>query len=448
MVQFPQGDSFPAEWLNRECFCIGADRDRLHDWLRRDLAARGFDWRIVETHPHLFSELPVFVRREHIERMREIVAAIETVARNPAYVADALADAPPIARHVTGARGVFFGYDFHLGADGPRVIEVNTNAGGALLNGELAAAQQACCPEVRDWLAGPPADPRCFEAQIVRDFHAEWRRARPDAGAGPACIAIVDESPADQYLYPEFLLFQRLFEAHGLRALVVDPRELVFADGALRAGGQRIDLVYNRLTDFYLEAPGHAALREAHLADATVVTPHPRAHALYASKRNLAWWTDRAQLTAWGIAPATIDTLLGGIPATRVVRPEDSAALWSERARWFFKPAHGYGSRGSYRGDKVSRRAFAGIVAGDYVAQAVVPPSERCLRDGAEVRSLKVDIRNYVYDGEVQLLAARLYQGQTTNFRTPGGGFAPVFYPRAAAHRVTPMPEAHPDRVS
>jgi hypothetical protein len=222
----------------------------------------------------------------------------------------------------------------------------------------------------------------------------------------------------------------------------------VFADGTLRAGVERIDLVYNRLTDFYLDAPDHAALREAYLADATVVTPHPHAHALYASKRNLAWWTDRTQLAAWGIAPATIDTLLAGIPATRVVRPQDAAALWSERARWFFKPAHGYGSRGSYRGDKVSRRAFAGIVTGDYVAQAVVPPSERCLREGADVRSLKVDIRNYVYDGEVQLLAARLYQGQTTNFRTPGGGFAPVFYPRAAIDRVTTVPRARTDRVS
>jgi len=27
----------------------------------------------------------------------------------------------------------------------------------------------------------------------------------------------------------------------------------------------------------------------------------------------------------------------------------------------------------------------------------------------------------------VQFITARLYQGQTTNFRTPGGGFAPVF---------------------
>ena len=39
---------------------------------------------------------------------------------------------------------------------------------------------------------------------------------------------------------------------------------------------------------------------------------------------------------------------------------------------------------------------------------------------------LKIDLRNYAYRGRVQLLTARLYQGQTTNFRTPGGGFAPV----------------------
>ena len=38
-----------------------------------------------------------------------------------------------------------------------------------------------------------------------------------------------------------------------------------------------------------------------------------------------------------------------------------------------------------------------------------------------------LDLRNYVYRGAVQLVSARLYQGQTTNFRTPGGGFAAVF---------------------
>ena len=40
---------------------------------------------------------------------------------------------------------------------------------------------------------------------------------------------------------------------------------------------------------------------------------------------------------------------------------------------------------------------------------------------------LKFDIRVYTYSGEILLLAARTYQGQTTNFRSKGGGFMPIF---------------------
>jgi len=36
-------------------------------------------------------------------------------------------------------------------------------------------------------------------------------------------------------------------------------------------------------------------------------------------------------------------------------------------------------------------------------------------------------VRLYTYDGRLLLMAARLYQGQTTNFRTAGGGFAPIY---------------------
>jgi hypothetical protein len=46
--------------------------------------------------------------------------------------------------------------------------------------------------------------------------------------------------------------------------------------------------------------------------------------------------------------------------------------------------------------------------------------------DGQEERR-KMDVRLYTYDGKTLVAAARLYQGQATNFRTPGGGFAPVF---------------------
>lgn len=384
------------EALNSDCFCISLDRERLRPLVK-------------DYPPNLFAALPVFVSRAHVDAMARVIAAVEEVVALPAYREAVLAQAPEIASFDPGALGVFNGYDFHLGAEGPRLIEINTNAGGALLNALLVRAQRACCPEIEALVSGAlPAED--LEQAFFDMFVAEWRRA--GRSGLPRRIAIVDDAPEAQFLYPEFVLFAGLFRRFGLEAAVLPPEKLAFGEGG-------IDLVYNRLTDFSLEAPAHAALRAAYLAGAAVVTPHPRAHALYADKRNLVLLTDEAQLRAWRVRDGTMRTLLAGIPRTRLVTEE----LWTERRRLFFKPAAGHGSRAAYRGDKLTRRVWGEILSGEYVAQDFVPPSERGIAAGT---SLKVDVRNYVYAGKVQLLAARLYQGQTTNMRTPGGGFAPV----------------------
>ena len=49
------------------------------------------------------------------------------------------------------------------------------------------------------------------------------------------------------------------------------------------------------------------------------------------------------------------------------------------------------------------------------------------IADHEASQAFKFDVRNYVYDGTVQFITARRYRGQTTNLRTAGGGFAPVF---------------------
>ena len=71
------------------------------------------------------------------------------------------------------------------------------------------------------------ADVAAFEQGIVDMFRHEWHLAGlagPDALARPlTSIAIVDEAPVGQYLYPEFLLVQQLFERHGLHAVIADP---------------------------------------------------------------------------------------------------------------------------------------------------------------------------------------------------------------------------------
>jgi hypothetical protein len=278
------------------------------------------------------------------------------------------------------------------------------------------------------------ADVAAFEQGIVDMFRHEWRvsgLAGPNATTRPlASIAIVDEAPEGQYLYPEFLLFQQLFERHGLRAVIADPAALEWRDGVLWHGELAIDLVYNRLTDFYLEQASSAALREAYLQHAIVLTPHPQAHALYADKRHLALFSDAARLQALGVPPATQQILLEHVPRTEVVAADAAQRLWEARRGLFFKPVAGFGSRATYRGDKLTKRVWQDILAGDYVAQAIAAPGERWVDDADNelaTKPMKFDLRAYTYDGAVQWVAARLYQGQTTNFRTPGGGFAPVF---------------------
>lgn len=413
-----------AQRLNRDCFCVGTDVPALQRWLEHDFSNRGISQPVVTTHPHLFSAAPVFVARRQAKLMQEIIGAVESVVALPSFQEAARADAPEIAHAAPAARGVFFGYDFHVTESGPKLIEINTNAGGAMLNATLRRGQRACCIDV-ERVARHQYSADELEATYVRMFLQEWRLARGDAPL--TCIAIVDDAPESQYLYPEFLLFQRLFESRGIAAMIAAADQLELRAGAVWCAGQRIDMIYNRLTDFYFEDPAHAMLARAYADDAVVVTPHPYAHAVYGNKRNLALLTNEQELRAMNVEARTIRVLLDGIPRTVPVAAGSDARWWSERKQWFFKPARGFGSRGSYRGDKLTRGAFAEILQGGYVAQQVVPPSERWLAGEPEKRALKLDLRNYVYAGETQLIAARLYQGQTTNFRTPGGGFAPVY---------------------
>ncbi|MES2932993.1 MAG: hypothetical protein V4805_05840 [Pseudomonadota bacterium] len=411
--------------LNSECFCISMEEGAIKQALKKDFAAADVFDLIEERCPYVFSARPVFVGASQAAAMAQLVRAIESVVALPAYQDKVLANAPAIAQHAPrGAKGVFFGYDFHLHKDGIGLIEINTNAGGAMLNAVLARAQHVCCDGM-DAMVLSTATAAAFEKSIVDMFLSEWNLSGRNKPL--RTIAIVDETPQQQYLYPEFLLFQQLFQRHGMAAIIVDPAQLHWSEGVLWHGTTAIDLVYNRLTDFMLASPSSAALRSAYLAHAVVLTPHPQAHALYADKRNLALLSDPLQLQALGVPAETQALLLKYIPHTEVVQAEHAERLWQERRRLFFKPTAGYGGRAAYRGDKLTKRVWDDILAGDYIAQAIVAPGERINGTVENPERMKFDIRSYTYDGAVQWTAARVYQGQTTNFRTPGGGFAPVY---------------------
>lgn len=408
-----------VENLNQHCACVSLDRPAIVRDLANQLGSGADEILSSTAWSQFFSNAAVFVPSQNLNQMMAIVQALETAVLLPRYQQQVLSWAPQTAQFNPGPVGAFMSYDFHLGKDGPHLIEINTNAGGAFLNAVLARAQLRCCggSTRASWAED-------FDSAVIAQFESEWRAQR---GSGrPASIAIVDEKPEEQYLYPEFRLAQALFRRNGIDAVILAPSELSYKSGALYAGNERIDLVYNRLVDFGLSAPQNNALRSAWMEGGAVITPNPFAHALFADKRNLAVLSDHPTLLSWGLAAEKLELLRSGVPRTVPVTADNGEELWQQRRQLFFKPVAGHGSKGVYRGSKLTKNTFARILESDYIAQVYVPPSERLVLVDGEREMLKVDVRLYTYRGALLLAAARLYRGQTTNFRTPGGGFAPI----------------------
>ncbi|CAM3619572.1 hypothetical protein GCM10016272_23330 [Psychrobacter glaciei] len=413
-----------ANRLNQECYCITLDRKALNTSLQDQLVETRNNPIGANELNKLFSATPVFVPKTEIEAMERIVRAIESAAELPLYQEQVLSWAPEIAAFDPGPIGALMGYDFHLGSDGPQLIEVNTNAGGAFLNVLLARAQKRCCNPSEQSAATNQMLDR-FEEAVFDMFKQEWQRQ--SATAMPNHIAIIDNDPKSQFMYLEFQLACRLLQAKGIDTVILGPSELNYVDGKLTARGKPIDMIYNRLVDFAFENPNHAVLKSAYLEGAVVVTPNPHVHAIFANKRNLALLSDPQTLRAWGLDEAAARYLEKSVPKTKLVSKDEAAELWRTRRQLFFKPVAGHGSKGVYRGSKLTRRVFENILDEDYIAQTFVPAGERSIKIDDVVTTKKVDIRLYTYAGQLLLTAGRIYQGQTTNFRTPGGGFAPVF---------------------
>ena len=435
-----------AASLNADAQSARLDRAALDATIRAQGVA--FQEAISAGHEHLFADAVLFVTATQVEQMQAVIAAVERVVKLPGWRNESPLPNPvgttshstkPASRQVAGylppavraergvrsrtivaspARkdclGVFYGYDFHLNEQGAHLIEINSNAGGGFLNALLIGSQREA------GLPGAAVAVEDLEHTFLAMFQNEWHLARGDSPLNT--VAIVDEQPEGQYLYPEFILAKKLLESAGVTVYIADPSALAVRDEGLYLAEAKIDLVYNRLTDFSLRQ--HPALRLASLNGFVVLTPNPAHYAYYADKRNLARLSDADGLRSLGAEQADITTLQSGVPHTIPVLPEME---WSERKQWFFKPNSGYGGKGAYSGEKLTKRVFGEILQSDYVAQQFAPPGARsvCLNVGEAV-SLKYDVRCYVYDGQIQLVAARLYQGQTTNFRTPGGGFALV----------------------
>jgi len=269
---------------------------------------------------------------------------------------------------------VFTSYDFYVTDQGPQLIEVNTNAAGLPLVGVLSAyyGHGECDAAIRTMINS----------------------------MGPGRIAIVDDQPRAQKTYFEFEMIAHWLRVQGWDPAIYDVRD---------PGIESADWVYNRFCDFEWRTPASEGLRACDQRGIRI-SPHPWHYVTLAHKARLVGLRALVSPDWWPY-----------VPETRWFSDCTKDEWWAQRRGLFFKPASGFGSRGVYRGDGMSRKVMAAM-SPDTVVQPFLIPREVMTPDGP----FKADVRVYVHQGVVVAVGGRLFRGQVTNAQTMGGGFALV----------------------
>ena len=306
-----------------------------------------------------------------------------------------------------GNNSLFMSYDFHVTSEGLlKLIEINTNASFLGLGWEMNQFLRQ--PWNADFQISDLKN--CFLNELkLAGFNKSLKK-----------IVITDENPKKQRLYLEFALYRELFKSFGYECEIADINEIE----KLRSA----DLIYNRSTDFYLEEPQSQGLKDLFLKKTCVVSPQPYEYRLLADKENFIDWSLPDFWNAVQIEKKYRDVIQSVLPETRVLTPENRDLIWSERKNLFFKPKRAFGSKSAFRGASIARKAFESLVEQQSLAQEMVPPAELSFETPTGPQTYKYDLRCYAYRDQYQGCVGRLYQGQVTNLRTEGGGFAAALF--------------------
>lgn len=286
---------------------------------------------------------------------------------------------------------VCMSYDFHINASGqPELIEVNTNAAFLALGLELYAYHN---------LKNPIAD--FTEKNLIEMFLNEIKLT----GAQNRSVAIIDENPEAQRLYIEFLLFKQILKKNNIESEIFDISKT--------EKFKYFSLIYNRYTDFYFKENKSSDLKDLYNQNKLHLSPHPYEYFLLADKQRLLDWNTQSEMKKPLSLLKTYD--LG---------QADREQIWNERKTLFFKPKTSFGGKQAYKGASMSRKVFDEVFNEGFIAQQLSIPSTLKVEIPNQTQEFKYDLRCFAYQNQVQLIVARLYQGQITNLKTTGGGFA------------------------
>lgn len=347
----------------------------------------------------LATNIPVPIPESDFQTMLRFARSIYQLEHNQTY-AEALKLHLPETVDVTSHHAsMLMGYDFHLTAHGPKLIEINNNAGG------LYEKDDGWIPQYDQQSLLPD-----LPAKLVGMFAKDWQH-----------IAIMDEDITQQYMFPEMNAYAALLRADGRKVSLVSPEDLELRSDGLYADGLKVDVIYNRHTDFYLETSPLMHIHQAFLEQQVVLNPYPRSYALLGDKsRMVDWW--REGLLETFLNAQTIQLIRAVVPETYLLSEYDNEKAWEIRKAWVFKPAARHGGKGVMLGKGMSRKRFEQFDVDSTVMQKLVPASQVEINE----KTFKFDIRLYMHGEKLIALAGRAWNGQITNFREAGSGWVPI----------------------
>ncbi|HET7218654.1 MAG TPA: hypothetical protein VFJ02_11440 [Vicinamibacterales bacterium] len=258
-------------------------------------------------------------------------------------------------------------------------------------------------------------------------------------------IAIVDwrEVPT----WTEFEILRDAFAAVGVPTIVCDPRELVFANGALTAQGTRIDLVYRRVlvNDVIARRDECRALVDACTARVVCMANSFRCKLAH-KKAFFAVLTDPEHEALF--SPAELAVIRSHVPWTRVLDDVEVdkgdwrgdllelARAWREHL--VLKPNDEYGGKGVTLGWELSESEWAAQLEsaledpyGTWVVQERIPVRREIFPQfdatgRVTMNDMLVDFAPYLFRGQMGGYLTRLSGSGLANV-TSGGGQVPAF---------------------
>lgn len=376
------------------------------------------------------------VARTHQEIPRAVLAEIDAfvhvfdrVTTRPAWQQVVTGSGPQIARGKRSEVCFFSAWDFHIPHEQPhhwQLIECNDNGSGFLFAALINHLYYELCGlSQRRVLEAPPA----FSGFTQRVAGMIRREAEAFFGELPrGLLLILDdvESLQKGKFHHELILLRDLCRRDGWTAEIGSPAETCWDGKHLLWHDQRVCFIVNRSTDFFWEAEVLASVSDAYRDGKVYIAPNPFTYATRSDKRLLQFLSNPSRDAELGIQPQERAVLSAHVPETHLVRTENVEELAHRRNDFFFKPSHGFASRGLLTGSQVGRARLRRLIRkGEaYVAQRRAPKFRLETTDGTR---LWTDLRVWAYRGERFLLSGRASRHPDVLDLTSPGGWLPTY---------------------